>query len=56
MIPKVDCCVGGSPKGALRRATILDGRVKHSIPDPSCSQGRRRHYVSVVKVEMENGE
>ena len=30
MIPKVDCCVEAVRKG-VERATILDGRVKHSI-------------------------
>ena len=30
MIPKVDCCVEAVRK-SVERATILDGRVKHSI-------------------------
>ena len=30
MIPKVDCCVEAVRKG-VERATILDGRVQHSI-------------------------
>ena len=30
MIPKIDCCVEAVRRG-VSRATIIDGRVKHSI-------------------------
>lgn len=47
MIPKVDCCVEAVRKG-VERATILDGRVKHSILIELLSDVGCRHDVSVI--------